>query len=38
MIFRSKTKAREYLKMTEKELAEGLKKGEKRGIKLEFLE
>ena len=37
MIFRSKTKAREYLKMSEKELNEGLKKGEKSGIKLELL-
>ena len=35
--FRSKAKAREYLKMPEKVLNEGLKQGEIRGIKLEYV-
>lgn len=37
MIFRSKAKARKYLKMPEKILNEGLESGEIRGIKLEYI-
>ena len=37
MTFRSKAKAREYLKMPEKVLNRGLEQGEIRGIKLEYI-
>ena len=37
MTFRSKAKAREYLKMPEKVLNKGLEQGEIREIKLEYI-
>lgn len=37
MIFRSKSKAKEYLKITNSMLDKGLKQGEIRGIKLEYI-